>query len=177
MERDNSTQFLMNSVIGLTEEQLGERRQYSSCVCSHQVYEWKRKDKGRKTLGPEGSVAPSAQEELRAFWRKGGREGGEAGRQRGIRPLRPRGQRQLLLPFGLLAVLLQKLPEKNRSPATCPVHLGAGVSSRVPTQFKPIGAEDWTESIFRVQFCRVAFKDLSSPRAHTPSPGRVPVRQ
>lgn len=70
----------------------------------------------------------------------------------------------------------KKLPEKNRSPATCPLHLGAGVSSRVPTQLKPIGAEDWTERIFRVQFCRVAFKDLSSPRAHTPSPGRVPVR-
>lgn len=41
-----------------------------------------------------------------------------------------------------------KLSEKNLSSATCLVHLGAGGSSRVPTQPKPVGAEDWTEGSF-----------------------------
>lgn len=114
MERDNSTQFLMNSVIGLTAEQSGERRQYSSCVCSHQVYEWRRGEK-RETLGPEGSLAPSA----------GGARGEAAGQERSGAAAGCQAA-QAWLPEGAPSAarpaqrFCGKLSEKNLSHATCP---------------------------------------------------------
>ena len=49
-------------------------------------------------------------------------------------------------------------------PVYCPVRLGAGVSSRVPTLPKPTGAEGWAERGFSAHFYWVAAEGGSLPR-------------
>lgn len=113
---------------------------------------------GRKTLGSEGSSAPSAAAELRARCGEDSRAGCGAGRPPSARP---RSRLQRLLPLRLPGLLLRELSQKSPTTGYLP-----GKSGRwVPKQPGPLGAAGRAECSCGAQSCGMVFENTIAPLA------------
>lgn len=127
------------------------------------------KTRGGKHWDPRGASRPRSRRAAGA--QEGGRRAGRpklGGRgvsgARASPPARAPPAAQPARPF------CGKLSHQNLGEATCPAHLDAGVSSRVP----PLSPNQTNRGgeLGRAQFLCAAFKDTSSARAPTPRPAR-----